>query len=119
MAIVKPFVKAFVKEAVPEVLETAAKTAVKTAPVATNLDFLTKGRTKKQILELKDKYTSYGFNIDDPEYLEAGLPQSIKNSYDNAAGGDWSSLTHADQEPFFDEYNNRQMMLWEFLFDII
>jgi hypothetical protein len=99
----KHVTKALAKEAVPEVLETAAKTAVKTAPdvapkaVATNLDFLTKGRTKKQALEIIEKHRSYGFDINDPDYLEADLPQSIENVYNNAAGGNWNDLSHTDQ----------------------
>ena len=93
--------KALVKEAVPEVLETAAKTAtkkaVKTKAVATNLGFLTEGRTKKQALEIIDKHRSYGFDLEDSAYTEADLPQSIENVYNNAADGNWNDLSHAKQ----------------------
>ena len=86
------------------VLKTAGKALAKQAPdIATKAvkksdwSWMYKGLKKKEALAFDEVAKRHNIDVGDPDFAVDGLSESVKTSFDNASGGDFSALKFNDR----------------------
>ena len=92
MSILSPVIKTAGKVLAKQTPDIATK-AVKTS----DWSWMYKGLKKKEALALDEVAKRHNIDVGDPDFAVDGLSQSVKTSFDNASGGDFSALKFNDR----------------------
>ena len=100
--VVKSIIKAGVKGGAKRTVKASAKAALDVAPkvvdeLAPDWSWLYKNLNKSDSLAIDEISKRHNLDVDDPDFSTPGLSTSVKRSFDNSIGSDFSTLKFSDR----------------------